>query len=157
MITRIKIIAILILTIFTVRLQAQQVTLPVELGQGFKWKDYSNPQWYTFSMTLNPSVSVMNDKVGLTTVGMSTYCDGEVDLYGGPQISGKVYESADQTFNVQVKASALLGSGGKKLFGGGVNLEFVKMFYISINARQEYEYKEFWFDAGLGISFIKLN
>ena len=134
-----------------------QITFPLELGQGFKWKDYQNPQWYLFNMTVNPTVGVLNNKAALTTVGMTTYCDGEVDLYGGPQISGKIYEAADQTFNVQVKASALFGSGGKKLFGGGVNLEFVKMFYISINARQEYEYKELWFDAGLGISFIKLN
>ena len=146
----------LVMMIFTAQLNAQ-ITLPVEIGQGFKWKDYQNPQWYMFNVTVNPTYNVLNDKVGITTIGMTTYCDGEVDLYGGPQISGKIYEAADQTFNVQVKASALLGSGGKQLFGGGVNLEFVKMFYISINARQEYEYKELWFDAGLGISFLKLN
>ena len=146
----------LVMMIFTAQLNAQ-ITLPVEIGQGFKWKDYQNPQWYMFNVAVNPTYNVLNDKVGITTIGMTTYCDGEVDLYGGPQISGKIYEAADQTFNVQVKASALLGSGGKQLFGGGVNLEFVKMFYISINARQEYEYKELWFDAGLGISFLKLN
>ncbi len=130
------------------------LSVPFEIGQGFRFKDYHNPQLYSVFVQTAPTYETADGKWKFSAIARSIFCDGQTDYYAGNGINFKVYEPKSKSWNLQIQTSALFGTRERKLFGGGITLE-KPPFYIVINARQEYEFKELYFDAGFGFNPFK--
>jgi hypothetical protein len=142
-----------LLAIITSQSFSQTFTLPYEIGQGFKFINYQNPQYYMLTTTVKPSIQVVNDKLILSSIVMTTFTDGVTDVFAGTGANYKVFEKGE-SFDLQIGSTALFNAE-KQLYGINIITEFDNLFYITLNARQEYSQKEFWFDAGVGIKLVK--
>lgn len=150
----IKAIVVIVLLILTglsgcvpAPVPAQTFKGRVEVGQGFKFKDYKNPQWYMLTTSIKPSAGFFDDKLQLSIPVLVMYSDGITDYYTGTEASVKVYEK--NKFNIQLLGSALMGTKSKRIYGGGPRVEY-DTWYVSINVRQENENKHFLFDGAIG-------
>lgn len=143
------IFAVLIFIAMSFDLPAQTIfTIPFEIGQGFHFKDYHYPQWYSVNVSTKPTMAI--DKFQFSAVVLAVTSDGRTDYFAGNAVGYKFYEKKDKTWNLQLSGSALFGTNERKLYGGGLILEKGD-FYLSANVRQEYENKELWFDGSLGV------
>ena len=143
-----KIILFALLLFVTTLSYSQTFTLSTEVGQGFKFIDYQNPQFYMVESTVKPAVNFLDGKLNATSIVMGVFSDGVSYIFGGTGAGYEVFRKED--FAVELGATALFGSEGKVLYGLNAALNFNKTVYASINARQEYTQKEFWFDGGIG-------
>lgn len=146
-----KIFAILFAILLSAQCFSQSFDMPVEIGQGFKFIDYHNPQYYMLTSTVKPSIQVVNEKLTLSTIVMTTFSDGVTDVFAGSGASYKIFEKDE--FNLQLGGTALF-NGNKQLYGGSLTAGFNGLFHITANVRQEYSQKELWFDAGVGIDLF---
>jgi len=122
--------------------------LSTEVGQGFKFKEYNEPQFYMFNSTVKPAVLLMNGKLNATAIAMGAVSDGYTYIFGGTGFDYAVYTK--DKFSISVGATALFGSEARALYGLNATVNLDPSFYITLNARQEYTQKEFWFDGGAG-------
>jgi hypothetical protein len=155
--TIIKLIGVLILLGLATMTFAQDeptISVPCEIGQGFRWKDYHNPQLYMTFVQAAPTYMTGNGIWEFSAIARTVICDGQTDYYVGNGVSFKVYEPRSKSFNLQLQGSALFGTRERKLFGGGVKIE-KGPFYLVLNARQEYEFKELYVDGGFGFNPFK--
>ncbi len=128
--------------------KSQTFTLSTEIGQGFKFIDYHNPQFYMVESTIKPAVDLLYGKLNATSIIMGAFSDGVSYIFGGTGAGYEVYRKED--FAVELGATALFGSEGKVLYGLNANVNINTSVYLTVNARQEYTQKEFWFDGGVG-------
>lgn len=126
-------------------------TLSTEVAQGFVFKDYHNPQWYSASISVVPKYSMLDNKLFITEITMAIFSDGLTDYYAGGGLEYKIYEK--KNYNIQLMASALIGTRDSRLYGGGIKLESGD-FYLTATGRQEYNKKEFYFSGGFGINLF---
>ena len=142
------IFAVIITFLLSSYLPAQQptFTLPTEIGQGFRFKDYQNPQ------SSKPTYTTADGKLSVSAIGMTNFSDGITDYFAGNGVTYRVL--SNKNFSLSAGATALFGTHERKLFGGNVMVD-QDLFYIIINARQEYTQKEFWFDGAVGIKLFK--
>ncbi|MBV6480220.1 MAG: hypothetical protein HGGPFJEG_03073 [Ignavibacteria bacterium] len=132
--------------------KSQTFELPFEIGQGFKFKDYHTPQFYLVNTTVKPTVKFVSDKLITSAIVMTAFSDGYTYLFAGPGISYMLLQK--NSFKIYAGVTTLAGSEARRLYGGNVTAELAPQFYISLNARQEYTQKEFWFDGSLGFIFF---
>lgn len=132
---------------------------PVEIGQGFTSSKASPPEIYLATAYIKPSYALLNNNFILGATGMLAYSDGLVTYFGGPRVALKIFQIDFSHFGYLMKTyltgEALWGTRDKKLFGGGVGF-VLEPVSLSINARQEYTNKEFWFDASFGLNIDRL-
>lgn len=131
------------------------LVIPVELGQGFRRGSNSPPEIYLASLSTKPSFVLIKNNLRVGATGMIVYNNGNMDLFGGPRVTMKVFESAiilGGIFNIQLGAEALWGTRNKKLFGGSIIID-ADVVCASINGWQEYYNKELWIDISVGLSF----
>lgn len=148
-----NIILILSLFISAISFSQEKYSVPVQISQGFKFKDYHNPQLYMVSTSVKPSIVFLNSKLKTTAIVQTTFSDGVTDVLSGPGISYKVYENP--SFNIQLGATALYGSNNRQLYGGDLTVEFESLFFLNVNIAQEYSNKELWFSGGVGLNVFK--
>ena len=91
-------------------------------------------------------------KLSVSAIGMTNFSDGITDYFAGNGVTYRVL--SNKNFSLSAGATALFGTHERKLFGGNVMVD-QDLFYIIINARQEYTQKEFWFDGAVGIKLFK--
>jgi len=144
-----KTLLIVIAMFFYSICQSQTFGLSAEIGQGFKFIDYHNPQFYMVNASVKPSLGFFKEKAIATTIVMTAFCDGYTYVYGGTGLSYRAYEK--NNFKAELGVTALFGSKARQLYGINASFDFGESFYISLNARQEYKNKEFWFDGAIGI------
>lgn len=132
---------------------AQDFNLTAEAGQGFKFQDYHNPQLYMVSASVTPSFKFLDGKLNASSILWSAFSDGYTYLFAGPGVSYKVFQKND--FAISLGATALYGSEALQLYGLNTSINISPEFYITLNARQEYSRKEFWFDGGVGFQLLK--
>lgn len=130
---------------FTPLSQSQTFTSSVQLGQGFRFIDYHTPQFYMAYGQASFGIKVI-EKASISAVSRVDFCDGNVDIYAGNQVDYGLFDS--QNWQLSIQGSALFGSRGRQLFGGGATIGNPP-FFITINARQEYSNKELYFDGGV--------
>lgn len=123
-----------------------------EIGQGFKFKDYHHPQFYSIQTTVKPTFT-LTDNLRMDALMMGAFSDGYTYLFAGAGINYKVYEK--EKFNLNIGLTSMKGSENRFLYGLNVCAGFKQDFYLTLNARHEYTMKEFWFDAGVGYNIIK--
>lgn len=128
--------------------QSQTFTLSTEVGQGFKFKDYNNPQFYLVNSTVKPAASLLDGKMNASAIVMGAFSDGYTYVFGGTGLDYAVLTKNE--FSISVGATALFGSEARSLYGLNTTINLDKSFYLTLNARQEYSQKEFWFDGGAG-------
>lgn len=132
---------------------------PVEIGQGFTSSKASPPEIYLASAYIKPSYALVKNNLIIGATGMLAYSDGLVTYFGGPRVAVKIFQIDFSHFGYLMKTyltgEALWGTRDKKLFGGGIGCT-VEPVTLSINARQEYTNKEFWFDASFGLDIDRL-
>lgn len=133
---------------------AQSFVIPFEVGQGFKFKDYKNPQYYLVSTSVKPAMETVNNKLIISSIITTTFSNGETDVFAGTGISYKVFQK-DSSFNIQLGGNILYGTNQRKLFGGNLTFEFDETFYLNLNIRQEYSQKELWLDGGVGVNLFQ--
>lgn len=147
-------IAVIITLLLSSNLSAQQptFTLPTEIGQGFKFIDYHNPQFYALQLSTKPTYTTADGKLSLSAIGMASFSDGITDYFAGNGVSYRVL--ANKNYNISAGLTALFGTNERQLFGGSIMVD-KDLFYIIVNARQEYTQKEFWFDGAVGIKLFQ--
>ena len=133
--------------------KAQEFVLSTEVGQGFIFKDYQTPQYYSFSSSVNATMEYFDSKLRVTAPVLGVLSDGESYLYGGVKADYRVFQK--NNYSVRVGGTALTGSEGRQLYGICSDVEISELFYITTNVRQEYKSKSLWFDAGVGFNIIK--
>lgn len=151
-----KIFLILSLFVSTISFSQEKFSIPVQISQGFKFKDYHNPQLYMVSASVKPSAVFLNGKLKTTAIVQTSFSDGVTDVLSGPGLSYKVYEK-DPSFNIQLGGTALYGSNNRQLYGGDLTVEFERLFFINVNISQEYSNKELWFSGGVGLNVFKFE
>lgn len=148
-----SLIAFIVIYFSTPMLFAQEFGVPFEISQGFQFKDYHHPQFYSTYASLDPTYSTIDGKLRISAMLLTVFCDGTVDYFIGSRAAYRVYMPKDSSFNIQLTVSALAGHNNKQLYGGGVIVQ-KGPFYLTANARQEYQERKFWFDAGIGVDII---
>lgn len=146
--------SIIFLVLLSLNVNAQDTSkfsLPVEVGQGFVFENYHNPQWYSTSITVNPTYSIFENKLHLSEITMAIFSDGLTDYYAGGGVAYTIFRK--KNYNIQLRGSALIGTRDKRLYGGGVKLESGE-FFISVNGMQEYSQKRFYFSGGFGYTIF---
>ncbi len=137
--------------LFAATTYAQNFSLPTEIGQGFKFKDYSHPQFYMVKTSVSPTMEF--GIIRTSAIVMTAFSDGYTYLFAGAGVSGEVFRS--KSLGVNAGLTALPGSEGRALYGVVVKLEHSSNLFISLNARREVKYNELWFDGSVGINLFK--
>lgn len=147
-------VIVLLVLFLSADVQAQQptFTLPTEIGQGFKFIDSHNPQFYSLQVSTKPTYTTADGKLSLSAIGMTSFSDGITDYFVGNGVSYKIL--ATKNYNIIAGITALFGTNERQLFGGSIAVD-KDLFYIIVNARQEYTRKEFWFDGAIGIKLFQ--
>lgn len=148
-----KKILFLALMLFAASSFGQSFQLSLEVGQGFKFKDYHNPQFYLVSTAFKPGMNLFDDRFNVTAPVMTLWSDGYTYLFTGSEVSYIPYDNGK--IAVSVGASALFGSEGRELYGGNLRVKFNNNFYLFTNIRQEHKRKELWFDGGIAVNLIQ--
>ncbi len=143
---------VIVMSFFSI-CHAQTFKLTAEIGQGFKFIDYHNPQFYMMNASVKAPLSFLKEKAKVTSIVMTAFCDGYTYVFGGTGLSYQVYKN--NNFKADLGITTLFGSEARDLYGINTTLDFGESFYISLNARQEYKHKEFWFDGAIGIPLTK--
>lgn len=121
----------------------------IEIGQGFRFKDYHHPQFYSVSTTAKTTLKI--DRTRISALVHAVFSDGLTNYFYGNQAAYIIHKKPD--WNIQVTASSMFGTQDRKLYGGGLIFE-KKNWYLSVNARQEHENKELWFDGSVGLKIF---
>lgn len=128
---------------------SQTFSVSAEVGQGFKFIDYHNPQFYMVNASVTPSFEFIDGKLNAQSIVWSAFSDGYTYLFAGPGVSYNVFQK--NNLGIDLGATALYGSEALQLYGLNAKVSLSTDFYITLNARQEYSRKEFWFDGGVGM------
>lgn len=132
-----------------------EIKITASIDQGFRFQNLNSPLIYINSVSLRPVYRFDGELIQVGTTFQFVYYDTETELYSGPRVTFRALNTKLKTLgepvSLLISGEALYGTSGRKLFGGGLQLNIDPMV-IMANAYQEYTSKEFWFMGGIGLS-----
>jgi hypothetical protein len=148
----------IVLSLFLTKVYTQEIprgfVLPVEVTQGFRSVPGMNNQFYIAALRIQPMHAVLDNNVRIGLTASLDYSNPTVDLLAGPRLSYRIMNNMTllgSIFNLQICGESLWGTREHKLWGLGGVLEGGPVI-ITIRGNHEYEFKEFWFEASVGLN-----
>jgi hypothetical protein len=128
--------------------------MPVELSQGFRVPEGATNQLYLAALRIEPMYAFLGNNMRGGVAASAEYTNPQLDWFIGPRLSYRLISNmgaVGSLYNVQVCTEALWGTRDHKLWGLGLVVEGDPIIF-SVRGSHEYEFKEFWFEASIGVN-----
>ena len=139
----------ILLTLAISNISYSQFRMTTSVGYGLKVNSRYDFELFQSSISVTPQYDI--DKINVSAVIMAVN-DSTAELFTG--IKGGYQVWSEDTKRLVISASALKGFEGKTLFGGGVSYT-VDNTFVSADAYQENENKEFWAMLSAGVYILR--
>ena len=116
-----------------------------------------SPALYLANLQLSTQATVIPRYLRVGAVSGLSYTNKKLSSVFGPRLSMKIKTfgvGQGSLFNLQLQLEHLWGTNKQKLFGGGLLVEAIQMFSVSLTAHRDYYFHAWRFQAGAGYNLF---
>ena len=158
-------IVAILLVLSSFRLLAQDPEFPqgfimhLNLQSGIVTSFNNAPELYTGGVQLVPQYTLITNLLRGGAIADAFYTSKNLQGAIGPTLSIKLTTFYAGKFgsigNLNLSFDHLWGTGSERLFGGGINVDLVNKFVLSLSLQRDYNLDTWWIQSGLAFKISK--
>jgi hypothetical protein len=134
----------------------------VKLGGGMVTNFHSTqPDVFVGGFGIAPQYTLLQNKLRGGLLGEIFYTGKKLQAGIGPTVSWKLANFNLSKFgsggNIHISFDHLWGTGGQRLFGGGVNVDLLNLIVLGLSVHRDYALNTWWVRSGFGIRLSKVK
>lgn len=145
---KLKILLVVIVSMFALKTYSQDFKLQTVVGQGIIINSDQDVTLFNTVLSVVPSITI--DKFRVSAITQSYINESNTNYFAGSELSYMIAGNPTQLrYNLGV--TGLIGTEGKKYLGGSFTVETDDLISVSLTAGNEFKEKEFYGSLNLGL------